>query len=73
MPGTKDTRDRRAMAAVACPVCRARPGEMCHVGDVSGPRRLHGHSERRQAYREWRDAQPPGTFDMSGRGPQHGA
>lgn len=56
-PMSTDTRDRRATEAVACPRCHAKPGELCRVdpATLNGPARPHTHSERREAYRQWRD------------------
>ena len=56
MPGT-DTRDQRAIAAVASPRCNAWAGAPCfHKGQPAPVR--HGrpfcHSERRQAWLEWK-------------------
>jgi len=56
MPGT-DTRDQRAIAAVACPRCNAWAGAPCfHKGQPAPVR--HGrpfcHSERRAAWLDWK-------------------
>jgi hypothetical protein len=56
-----DTRDKRAIDAVPCPVCLADVGEVCRmpVPKTSLPYMLLTHRERREAYRVWRDKNFP--------------
>ena len=57
-------RDRRTIAAVACPVCSARVGEPCRLliehGPKAGQRETRSspvHSERRAAWKMVRDGE----------------
>jgi len=49
-----DTRDRRATAAVKCPVCHAPAGDQCHAlpGQHYTTGRYFIHSQRRAAWLE---------------------
>ena len=53
-----DTRANRAIAAVECPKCAAPIGKACWVQAATGHRPVV-HTERREAYRQWRDKHYP--------------
>lgn len=52
-----DTRDRKVIATVACPVCGARLGEPCrqHGAHRARPLASRTHSERRRLWQMVRD------------------
>ncbi len=61
-----DTRERRAVAAVACPLCGAEAGKPCrnpiqHQAqrgpEDHRPQPQHPHRERRAAWLEWKRKQ----------------
>lgn len=57
-----DTRDTRAIAAVACPRCNAWAGSPCFHQGAPAPVRLGRpfcHNERRAAWLEWKRLNAP--------------
>ena len=49
-------RERKAIAAVACPYCGAKKGEPCRVNPKSYRPGPFVHTERRNEWRRWRDS-----------------
>lgn len=55
-------RERRIVAAVACPICRAARGEVCRLRTeaerATATGRLLVHGARRTAWQEWKRSRP---------------